>query len=358
VGERHGWLPHHIVVHDSDNRLCGIAPLYLKNNSYGEFVFDWAWADAWHRAGVPYYPKLVSSIPYTPVTGNRLLVAADADRESVTRHLIERALQLVDETGSSTLHWLFTSAVDTGHLLVFDHLRRTGCHFHWHNAGYRSFDEFLAALSSRKRKKIRRERRRVAEAGSFSAVARETAMSQSTVSKHIAALEQRLGTKLLNRSTRQLNLTEAGKEYYHYCVRILNDFQEAEASVGKGRILPTGTLRLSSTAAFGRKWIMPMLADFLAKYPDISIDYLTEDRYIDLVKEGVDLAIRVGPLADSALIARKIGSSDRPINGSILLPSTCSGYLSPAASRQVAMMSMRCEGSDLNSPLLLIPSGQ
>lgn len=165
VGERHGWLPHHIVVHDPDNRLCGIAPLYLKNNSYGEFVFDWAWADAWHRAGVPYYPKLVSSIPYTPVTGNRLLVAADADRESVTRHLIERALQLVDETGSSTLHWLFTSAVDTGHLLAFDHLRRTGCHFHWHNAGYRSFDEFLAALSSRKRKKIRRERRRVAEAG-------------------------------------------------------------------------------------------------------------------------------------------------------------------------------------------------
>jgi len=155
--------------------------------------------------------------------------------------------------------------------------------------------------------------RRVAEAGSFSAVARETGMSQSSVSKHIAALEERLGTKLLNRSTRQLNLTEAGTEYYHYCVRILNDFQEAEASVGKGRILPTGTLRLSSTAAFGRKWIMPMLADFLAKYPDISIDYLTEDRYIDLVKEGVDLAIRVGPLADSALIARKIGSSQRVV---------------------------------------------
>jgi len=155
--------------------------------------------------------------------------------------------------------------------------------------------------------------RRVAEAGSFSAVARETAMSQSTVSKHIAALEQRLGTKLLNRSTRQLNLTEAGKEYYHYCVRILNDFQEAEASVGKGKILPTGSLRLSSTAPFGRKFIIPMLADFLSKYPDITIDYLMEDRYIDLVKEGVDLAIRVGPLEDSSLIARKIGTSRRVV---------------------------------------------
>jgi len=155
--------------------------------------------------------------------------------------------------------------------------------------------------------------RRVAEAGSFSAVARETGLSQSTVSKHVAALEQRLGTKLLNRSTRQLNLTEAGTEYYHYCVRILNDFQEAEASVGKGKIVPTGTLRLSSTATFGRKFIIPRLADFLDRYPDINIDYLMEDRYIDLVKEGVDLAIRVGPLEDSSLIARKIGTSRRVV---------------------------------------------
>ena len=165
VGTRHGWLPHHVVVHDAQGRLCGAAPLYLKNNSYGEFVFDWAWADAWQRAGVPYYPKLVSSIPYTPVTGNRLLVAADADREAVTRLLVGRAVQLANETGSSTLHWLFTSPADTERLQAFEHLRRTSCHFHWHNAGYRSFDGFLAALSSRKRKKIRRERRRVAEAG-------------------------------------------------------------------------------------------------------------------------------------------------------------------------------------------------
>ncbi len=155
--------------------------------------------------------------------------------------------------------------------------------------------------------------RRVAEVGSFSAVARETAMSQSSVSKHVAALEERLGTKLLNRSTRQLNLTEAGKEYYHYCVRILNDFQEAEASVGKGKILPTGTLRLSTTAAFGRTFIIPRLNDFLHQYPDINIDYMMEERYVDLVKEGVDLAIRVGPLEDSSLIARKIGTSRRVV---------------------------------------------
>lgn len=153
--------------------------------------------------------------------------------------------------------------------------------------------------------------RRVAEAGSFSSVARETSMSQSSVSKHIASLEERLGTKLLNRSTRQLNLTESGTEYYHYCVRILNDFQEAEASVGKGKILPTGTLRISSTTPFGKVFVLPCLNKFLQAYPDIDIDYIMEDRYIDLVKEGIDLAIRVGPLEDSSLIARKIGSSKR-----------------------------------------------
>lgn len=155
--------------------------------------------------------------------------------------------------------------------------------------------------------------RRVVEAGSFSAVAREADMSQSTVSKHVAALEERLGTKLLNRSTRSLSATESGTEYYHYCVRILNDFQEAEASVGKGKIKPTGTLRLSSTAPFGRLFIIPALNNFLKKYPDIDIDYQMEDRQIDLVKDAIDLVIHVGPLADSSLIAQKIGSSRRTV---------------------------------------------
>ena len=155
--------------------------------------------------------------------------------------------------------------------------------------------------------------RRVVEAKSFSAVARETNMSQSTVSKHIAALEERLGTKLLNRSTRSLKLTEAGKEYYHHCIRILNDFQEAEASVGKGKIKPTGTLRISTGAAFGRTYMLPYLNEFFNTYPDINIDLLFDDDYIDLVKQGIDLAIRIGPLADSTLIARKIGTSPRVV---------------------------------------------
>lgn len=153
--------------------------------------------------------------------------------------------------------------------------------------------------------------RRVVEAENFSAVARETNMSQSTVSKHIASLEERLGTKLLNRSTRSLKLTDAGKEYYQHCIRLLNDFQEAEASVGKGKIKPTGTLRISTSAAFGRTFIVPYLGEFLDTYPDINIDLLFDDEYVDLVKNGIDLAIRIGPLADSTLIAKKIGTTPR-----------------------------------------------
>lgn len=165
VGEKHGWLPCHIAVRDDHDHLCGLTPLYLKDNSYGEFVFDWAWADAWHRAGVNYYPKLVSAIPFTPVTGQRLLVDRQADRQAVTQLLIETAVALAEETDASSLHWLFTNQEDTARLQELGHLRRTGCNFHWHNRGYHSFDDFLGALSSRKRKKIRRERRRVTEAG-------------------------------------------------------------------------------------------------------------------------------------------------------------------------------------------------
>lgn len=165
TGKQFGWLPQHLVAYDETNRLCGAAPLYLKDNSYGEFVFDWAWADAWHRAGIPYYPKLVSAIPFTPATGARILLAADADREQVGGLLVQTALELMKATRCSSLHWLFTDATDTEWLVGKGFMRRTGCHFHWHNHGYRDFEDFLAGLSSRKRKKIRRERRFVEEAG-------------------------------------------------------------------------------------------------------------------------------------------------------------------------------------------------
>ena len=147
---------------------------------------------------------------------------------------------------------------------------------------------------------------RVVETGSFSAVAREMNTTQPTVSKNIAELENWLGAKLLNRSTRSLHLTEAGSDYYERCLSILLDVEEAEQNIGQLQTQAKGSLRINTVVAFGRLHIMPLLGDFLQLYPDIKIEILLNDRVIDLVEEGVDLAIRMGPLADSSLIAKKL----------------------------------------------------
>lgn len=164
LGERFGWIPQHIAVF-AGPRLVAAAPMYLKDNSYGEFVFDWAWADAYARHGHAYYPKLVVGVPYTPATGPRVMVAPDTDGDEVRDVLIRAALDHARDLGVSSVHWLFTTDVDTRALEQRGFLRRVGCQFHWHNHGYRNFDEFLATFSSKKRKQVRRERRRVIDAG-------------------------------------------------------------------------------------------------------------------------------------------------------------------------------------------------
>ena len=144
--------------------------------------------------------------------------------------------------------------------------------------------------------------RRVVEARSFSAVSREMHLSQPTVSKQIAALEESLGTKLLSRSTRQLKITDAGQRYYERCCLILDELTETEAYIRNQQTLPTGMLRLNIPVAAGRMKILPCLWKFFNKYPELKMDTLFDDSYIDLVKEGVDVAIRIGELSDSSLI--------------------------------------------------------
>ncbi len=164
LGERYGWLPQHITVFDPGGALVAAAPMYLKFNSYGEFVFDWSWADAYQRNGLSYYPKLVSASPYTPATGPKLLLA-DPDAKDARQLLMDAALELASVTGSSSLHWLFTPQDETDELEARDFMRRTGVQFHWHNQGWSDFDDFLASLTHAKRKNIRRERKRTREAG-------------------------------------------------------------------------------------------------------------------------------------------------------------------------------------------------
>ena len=165
LGERTGWFPHHLLAFAHGGRLAGAVPLYLRTNSYGEFVFDWAWAAAYERHDIPYYPKLVCAVPFTPATGPRILVDPHGPVEEVQQRLVRHIVEEARQLGVSGIHWLFTTEKQAELIEGESHLIRTGCQFHWENAGYQSFDDYLAGLSAKKRKNVRQERRRVADAG-------------------------------------------------------------------------------------------------------------------------------------------------------------------------------------------------
>ncbi len=160
-----GWLPRHLVVRDSGGKVAACAPLYLKSHSYGEYVFDWGWAEAYERAGGRYYPKLQCAIPFTPVTGARLLVRPGPAAEAAMAHLAEGVLALARQTKVSSLHVTFPTQAEAERLGQSGFLLRQGFQYHWLNAGYGRFEDFLAALTARKRKQIRRERQAVATSG-------------------------------------------------------------------------------------------------------------------------------------------------------------------------------------------------
>jgi predicted N-acyltransferase len=153
-----GWLPQHLLVRDAAGQLMGVVPCYLKNHSYGEYVFDWGWADAFERAGGKYYPKLQVSVPFSPVTGPRLLVRPGPHRDATRGVLVAGLLELARQHEVSSLHITFCEGDEQAMLADKNFLKRLGKQFHWHNRGYETFDDFLAVLTSRKRKSIRKER--------------------------------------------------------------------------------------------------------------------------------------------------------------------------------------------------------
>jgi len=154
---------------------------------------------------------------------------------------------------------------------------------------------------------------RVVEAGSFSAVAKEQGATQSAISKQVAALEKELSAKLLVRTTRSLALTDDGERYFEQARRLVADIAEAEATLGSGQQTLKGTLRVASSVGFGRLRLMPLVQSFLAQHPDLRIDLRLSDGYIDLVERGIDVAVRIGELADSSLVARRVGHSVREV---------------------------------------------
>ncbi len=198
-----GWAPRHVVAEDAEGRVVGAVPMYLKSHSYGEYVFDHGWADAYRRAGGQYYPKLQVAVPFTPVPGPRLLVRPGDDAEAVRAALIEALAAIADRLGVSSLHATFCTAAEAAAFEEAGWLIRRGRQFHWENAGYRTFDDFLAALSHSRRKSIRKERREVAAQGieidALSGAAIEPRHWDAFFEFYIATSDRKWGSPYLTR---------------------------------------------------------------------------------------------------------------------------------------------------------------
>jgi predicted N-acyltransferase len=175
VGADRGWEPRPLVVRE-DGRLVAACPLYVKQHSEGEFVFDWGWADAAHRAGIDYYPKLLVGVPFTPVTGARFLTSPDIDRGEAVALLGAGLRKLCDENGLSGAHVNFCLPDERDALEASGWLLRVGLQYHWRNAGYASFEDYLGHLRSKRRNQVRRERRGVVEQGVATEVLRGDAI--------------------------------------------------------------------------------------------------------------------------------------------------------------------------------------
>ena len=238
---KYGWKSQFLTLWQ-DNSLVGAMPLYLKMNSFGEHVFDFAWADAYRRHGLHYYPKLVCTVPFTPVTGRRLLAATP----SVKSLLLSSALNYAKDIGVSSLHCLFLNEADAAEAQAQGMMLRQDVQFHWNNSGYLDFDDFLARLSRDKRKRIKQERRKVAEAG----------ITLQCITGDKATQEQwaffascYLHTLQLHNSPHQLN-----EDFFQRIGATLPNNTLLVIASHEGRPIASALNYLSKDTLFGRSW--------------------------------------------------------------------------------------------------------
>ena len=246
VGGDSGWLPQHLVVEDAAGGLMGAVPLYLKDHSYGEYVFDWSWADAYERAGGRYYPKLQCAVPFTPVTGRRLLVRPGADAERTESALVAGMIELARRHQVSSLHVTFPTITQWRRLGEAGLLLREATQFHWQNRGYGSFEDFLADLTARKRKAIRKERRqavrdglrlRVLEGGEI-----EPRHWDAFHRFYIATSDRKWGYPYLNR------------EFFHRLGDAMAERVALVVAESEGRLVAGALNLIGSAALYGRNW--------------------------------------------------------------------------------------------------------
>jgi predicted N-acyltransferase len=245
VGGGTGWTPSYVTLTDASG-LAAAAPAFIKTHSYGEFVFDFSWAQAYNRLGRRYYPKLTISVPFTPATCARLLVRPDLDRAHTSRRLIEAIEAHARDRSLSSTHALFLEAGDRAAFHRAGWLERRDCQFHWTNRGYASFDSYLETFTAEKRKKARRERRRVAEAG----IAFETRLGSE--------LDERLldGIYLLHRDTflRHGHEPYLTRSFFSEIGRTLGDALMVKLAVQKGHLVAAAIFFWCPSALYGRYW--------------------------------------------------------------------------------------------------------
>ncbi len=240
VGAKTGWLPRHLTLTDGADNLVGAVPLYVKGHSYGEYVFDWAWADAYERAGGKYYPKLLAAVPFSPAPGPRLLGAKHL-QPTLLAGLVEAARHM--EVSSLHLNFItreeWELAGESGFLL------REGRQFHWHNEGYADFDDFLAALSSRKRKNLRKERARATENVTIQRLSGDDLQPE-----HWDAFYD----FYLDTAARKWGSPYLTREFFHEIGTRLKDRILLVMAFRNGRAVAAALNLFSDDAIFGRNW--------------------------------------------------------------------------------------------------------
>lgn len=245
VGPGTGWESRHVLLRDGDT-LAGAITFYVKTDSYGEYIFDWEWARAYHDAGISYYPKAVVGVPFTPTNGQRILVAEDYDWETCALALTEKLVEVCESEELSSIHFLFITKRERDLLARRGFLPRLTHQYHWHNDGYSTFDDFLESLRSGKRKQIRKERRRIAEKN----VKTKVLEKDEILPRHIDSIwefymntsSRKWGTAYLNRKFFDL-LYETWRER---CVIVMAE--EGERPVG-------GTINFrKGSKLYGRYW--------------------------------------------------------------------------------------------------------
>ncbi len=251
---RSGWSGLYLLAEQA-GRLVGGVPAFLKDHSYGEYIFDWGWASAAQRAGLRYYPKLVIAAPQTPATGNRMLIAPGADVAAVRAALIAAVRAVADDTECSSIHWLFCTQAEQAQLALAGFFPRASMQFHWRNRGYRTFDDFLGELKSRKRKQLRKEHERAR-----AAIERLSWVTGAEMDK--AQLDD------LDRFYRNTTDQHGGRDYlrpgfFHALAKYLPEAMRMVEVVAGGKRIAGALFLETERALYGRYWGADVPVDLL-----------------------------------------------------------------------------------------------